>query len=125
MAPEMHERPLPLWSCQLREPVVAIVSVALQEAPVKARQELLGKSVAASGGISEQLRPSNKVANIAGDMRVTLSAIVGQTNLQPSRRLCTNTRHVRSQTKILIRSTRFDRHTKAAPLNGLSFGLQY
>src|SRR5262245_66691489 len=54
MAPAMHERPRPLWSSQLREPVIAVVSVALQEAPVKARQELFGKSAAAPGCIAEQ-----------------------------------------------------------------------
>lgn len=70
------------------------------------------------GRTNLQSSPSNRAANIAGDMRITPSAIVSQTNLQPSRRLCTNTRPVRSQTKILIRSARFDRNTKAAPLNG-------
>ncbi|MCG2643615.1 hypothetical protein L6639_30920, partial [Bradyrhizobium sp. WYCCWR 12678] len=64
---------------------------------------------ASSGRTNLQSNPSNKAANIAGDIRITPSAIVGQTNLQPSRRLCTNTRPVRSQTKILIRSARFDR----------------
>jgi hypothetical protein len=34
----------------------------------------------------DELR-ENKAANIAGDIRITPSAIVGQTNLQPSRRL--------------------------------------
>ena len=73
---------------------------------------------ASVGQTNLQSRSSNKAANIAGDARITPSAIGGQTYLQPSRRLCTNTRLVLSQTKILIRSARFDRNTKAAPLNG-------
>lgn len=40
---------------------------------------------ASSGRTNLQSRPSNKAANIAGDMRITPSVIVGQTNLQPSR----------------------------------------
>src|SRR3954453_22328110 len=50
---------------------------------------------ASSGRTNLQSSPSNKAANIAGDISITPSAIVGQTNLQPSRRLCTNTRPVR------------------------------
>ncbi|MFK4627647.1 hypothetical protein ACVL91_000078 [Bradyrhizobium elkanii] len=42
---------------------------------------------ASSGRTNLQSSPSNKAANIAGDIRITPSAIVGQTNLQPARRL--------------------------------------
>ena len=60
-----------------------------------------------SGRTSRQSNPSNKAANIAGDIRITPSRSCGQTNLQPSSRLCTSTSPVRSQTKILIRSAPF------------------
>lgn len=42
---------------------------------------------ASSGRTNLQCSPSNRAANIAGDMHITPSAIVGQTNLQPSRGL--------------------------------------
>src|SRR5260221_8920332 len=67
-----------------------------------------------------QSNPSNKAANIAGDIRITPLRTCGHTNLQPSSRLCTSTIPVRSQTKIFTRSARFARNTKAAPLNGSS-----
>src|SRR3546814_17344611 len=67
---------------------------------------------------SRQSSPSNSAAAWAGDIRITPSRTPGQTNLPPSSRLCTSTKPVRSQTKILILSARFDRNTKAAPLTG-------
>src|SRR5271168_248216 len=73
-----------------------------------------------SGRTRRQSNPSNKAANMAGDIRITPSRTCGQTNLQPSSRLCTSTSPVRSQTKIFTRSARFARNTKAAPLNGSS-----
>ena len=44
-----------------------------------------------SGRTRRQSNPSNKAANIAGDIRITPSRTCGHTNLQPSSRLCTST----------------------------------
>ena len=57
-----------------------------------------------SGRTNRQSRPSNKAANIAGEIRITPSRTCGHTNLQPSSRLCTSISPVPSQTKILILS---------------------
>ena len=51
---------------------------------------------------------------------ITPSRTCGQTNLLPSRRLWISTIPELSQTRILIRSARFDLNTKAAPQNGSS-----
>src|SRR5690606_32603262 len=71
-----------------------------------------------SGRTRRQSRPSNKAANCARDLRIPPSRARRQTNLLPSRRVCTSTSPVRSQTRTLILSARFDRNTNAAPLKG-------
>ena len=55
-----------------------------------------------SGRTNLQSSPSNKAANIGGDIRITPLRSWGHTNFEPSRRLCTSTSPVRSQTRILI-----------------------
>lgn len=71
MAPAMHERPRPLRSSDFAQPVITVIGIALQEASVKAVQELLSEGAAATGGISEQhdRRTWAAVAAVVGDDR--------------------------------------------------------
>jgi hypothetical protein len=73
-----------------------------------------------------QSSPANRAAIRAGDIRITPSRTLGQTNRSacpfdrwramphPSRRLRTSTIPVWSQTRSLIRSARFERNTETA-----------
>src|SRR3546814_9211609 len=56
--------------------------------------------------------PSNRAATCAEDIRNTPSRTCGQTNLPPSRRLCTSTRLVWSQPSTFTLSARCERNTK-------------
>src|SRR5947199_159689 len=71
MAQAMHKRPRPLRSSDFGQPVITVIGIALQEASVKAMQELLRERAAATGGISEQhdRRTWAAVAAVVGDDR--------------------------------------------------------
>ena len=59
MAPAMHKRPRPLRSSDFGQPVITVIGIALQEASVKAMQELLRERAAAVGAtvVTRSLTP--------------------------------------------------------------------
>ena len=69
MAPAMHERPLLLQSSDLGQPVITVIGLTLQEASVKAVEELLSEGDTATGGMSEQhdRRTWAAMAAVVGD----------------------------------------------------------
>src|SRR4029077_1596299 len=71
MAPAMHERPWSLRPLDARQPIVALIAVALQEPPAEALQESLGMLTAAARRIAEQhdRRASAAMSAIIGSNR--------------------------------------------------------